>query len=236
MDWNRKRKAATATAAPASLPFLLDALFTVDESPLLKHLKEDHPTYQRFLAKNVGYNRVMCLLQGLERLKSFSSSERPKTSLEVITHHLCSILGKIRTEGVYAWGSDGKDNLAMLLFITDESTNWPFCLFIETVEGWIEESAGEEEWEKDIVRCDKLLVAMQYLADLIRGNPSFRVWGPGYVTFGWMKIAKKVLEHEINHPASDEDKIEDKINEYIERLETEIPEWEELFACELDLN
>ena len=56
-----------------------------------------------------------------------------------------------------------------------------------------------------------------------------------------MKIAKKVLEHEINHPpsapqVSDEDKIEDKINEYIERLETEIPEWEELFACELDLN
>ena len=85
MDLNRKRKAA----AVPSLSFLLDALFTVDESPLLKHLKEDHPTY----------NRVMCLLKGLERLKSFSSLERPKTSLEVITHHLCSILGKIRTEG-----------------------------------------------------------------------------------------------------------------------------------------
>ena len=209
----------------------IDALFTLGESPFLKHMREDHPSYQRLVPKNVGYARVMCLLRGFERLINFSSSERPKTSLEVVTHHLCSILGKIRTEGTYAWGTDGKDDIAMLLFITNEATNWPFCLFIETIQGLIEESADEKNWKKEIVRCDKLSVAMDYLGDLIRGN-SFRDWG--YETTGWMTVAKKVLEHEIPSQASSQaPSDEDKINEYIEQLVRGIPEWEHLFEFEL---
>ena len=63
-------------------------------------------SFETFERRPSYYNRVMCLLKGLERLKSFSSSERPKTSLEVITHHLCSILGKIRTEGTWLMHGD----------------------------------------------------------------------------------------------------------------------------------
>ena len=239
---DRKRKTSSYDV-DNKLASAIDALFTtVDESPLLKHVKEDHPTYQRLAAKNVGYKRVMCLLNGLERLIGFSSSERPMTTLEVTTNHLCSILTKIKTEGTYAWGSDVKDNIAMLLFITDESTNWPFCLFIETVQGWIEESAGEKEGENDIVRCDKLSVAMDYLMDLIRGGNSRRdlcrwCWS-GRATTGWMKIAKKVLEHEINPRAraTEEEEKEDMkhMQEDMEQLEEGIPEWDELFAIELE--